>query len=43
MRLDAIQVAKPSAENSALGELRNRGFAAQSDGGGFFVGRCRGF
>jgi hypothetical protein len=23
-----------------LGELRNRGFAAQSDGGGFVVGIC---
>jgi hypothetical protein len=41
MRLDAIRVAKPSAEHSALGELRNRGFATQSDGGVIFVGRCR--
>jgi hypothetical protein len=41
MRLDAIQVAKPSAEYSAGDELRNLGFAALSDGGVIFVGRCR--
>jgi hypothetical protein len=39
----SFQVAKPSAEKFSGGELRNWNIAAQSDGGGFFVGRCRDF
>ena len=37
----SFQVAKPSAEYSAENELRNLSFAALSDGGVIFVGRCR--